>query len=202
MGIFIANEFVKRLPNGSKISVLDAGCSPGYNGAITTIQLYKRLRRTGAIVETHALDLLVPETLEGKTKNGITYFQHDLLSDELPQKQYDVIRATNVLFYFKPTDAQKVEDKLVERLRNGGIFVKTHSDPVASYGKQRVKTLNLYQKRGGELHLLQVLEPEPRASRTFVPCEIIKKRPADAAHLRESQAARKLAREMFVSMHR
>lgn len=95
---FISREFMRHLPRGSKMRFLDVGCSPGRKGAVTTLETKKRFERNGIEVDAHGVDLNLPTELNKKKLMGeITYHTLDVERDEMPEGNFDLIRATNVL---------------------------------------------------------------------------------------------------------
>lgn len=199
---FIAREFVRGLPTGSRLRFLDVGAAPGRKGSITTLQSVKRFSRAGARVEAHATDQHPPNEIAGKTKYGVTYHKAELEShrDELPTGQFDVLRLSNVGMYLN--SPRIVTARMAAKLREGGILVETNPVdlwpqlPFPEKLPKHAKNATLiYQKRNGRLVLLQAIKAGPPLGQANVK-KLIAKRIAEAKNAGELEEAGRISEHL------
>ncbi|MEW5955337.1 MAG: hypothetical protein AB1626_02235 [Candidatus Micrarchaeota archaeon] len=163
---FLAKEFVRHLKKGSRLRFLDLGVAPGPKGAVTTLEAVRKFSRAGVDVEAHAVDKAsppsqVPLNFSGGPR-GVVYHKLDVEQNDLPVRNADIIRASNLLKYV--SDKKTVREKIVSALREGGLYVET-SPPYffgpEEHGHWAISVL--FQKREGKLVPIQIMPSAPPA---------------------------------------
>jgi len=94
-------------------SILDAGCGTG--------TLTRRLAEHGPVLGLDASTVAIEHAREHRMK-GVEYESGDLRTVELPGT-YDLVVASEVLYYLRPQDREAVIECLISALEPGGHFV-------------------------------------------------------------------------------
>gem|GEM_PF-5447295 len=137
----MVHDYFKR---DGAIRFLDAGCGFSSGFAPTTTDTVAIFSRLGSPIKATALDTIVPEEMNGKTKVGILYLKADLFGSESSRLgKFDYIRCMHLLYYFSQKVAGEAVEKLIDLLAPGGVLAED------SLTTKRQTVVRLHQKGNG-----------------------------------------------------